>query len=162
MSELKYRGGWKEEVVPPGIEPGTHGFSVRCSTNWAMAPFLFCNEWCFSIASAKVRHFSETTKFFSNFLSKNRKIVPKCSQNATFSVFSARFCPDKAFSRHSLFLPRRNMQSCRWCVFDESFIRRLFNVSSTNSRLRGLKARHLIGQSGFACDLSLRRRAVIR
>ena len=23
----------KEEVVPPGIEPGTHGFSVRCSTN---------------------------------------------------------------------------------------------------------------------------------
>ncbi len=21
------------EVVPPGIEPGTHGFSVRCSTN---------------------------------------------------------------------------------------------------------------------------------
>ena len=20
-------------VVPPGIEPGTHGFSVRCSTN---------------------------------------------------------------------------------------------------------------------------------
>ena len=21
------------KVVPPGIEPGTHGFSVRCSTN---------------------------------------------------------------------------------------------------------------------------------
>jgi hypothetical protein len=21
------------DVVPPGIEPGTHGFSVRCSTN---------------------------------------------------------------------------------------------------------------------------------
>lgn len=21
------------QVVPPGIEPGTHGFSVRCSTN---------------------------------------------------------------------------------------------------------------------------------
>ncbi len=20
-------------VVPPGVEPGTHGFSVRCSTN---------------------------------------------------------------------------------------------------------------------------------
>ena len=25
-------------VVPPGIEPGTQGFSVLCSTNWAMAP----------------------------------------------------------------------------------------------------------------------------
>ena len=25
-------------VVPPGIEPGTHGFSVRCSTNWAKVP----------------------------------------------------------------------------------------------------------------------------
>ena len=23
----------KGGVVPPGIEPGTHGFSVRCSTN---------------------------------------------------------------------------------------------------------------------------------
>ena len=27
-------------VVPPGIEPGTQGFSVLCSTNWAMAPCL--------------------------------------------------------------------------------------------------------------------------
>ena len=25
--------GFVSEVVPPGIEPGTHGFSVRCSTN---------------------------------------------------------------------------------------------------------------------------------
>ena len=25
-------------MVPPGIEPGTQGFSVLCSTNWAMAP----------------------------------------------------------------------------------------------------------------------------
>ena len=23
----------RRKVVPPGIEPGTHGFSVRCSTN---------------------------------------------------------------------------------------------------------------------------------
>ena len=27
------RGPMKGGVVPPGIEPGTHGFSVRCSTN---------------------------------------------------------------------------------------------------------------------------------
>ena len=26
------------KVVPPGIEPGTHGFSVRCSTIWAKVP----------------------------------------------------------------------------------------------------------------------------
>ena len=25
--------GFDNFVVPPGIEPGTHGFSVRCSTN---------------------------------------------------------------------------------------------------------------------------------
>ena len=30
------------KVVPPGIEPGTQGFSVLCSTNWAMAPISFC------------------------------------------------------------------------------------------------------------------------
>ena len=29
-------------MVPPGIEPGTQGFSVLCSTNWAMAPISFC------------------------------------------------------------------------------------------------------------------------
>ena len=27
-------------VVLTGIEPVTHGFSVRCSTNWATAPSL--------------------------------------------------------------------------------------------------------------------------
>jgi hypothetical protein len=30
---LIYRGLHLKAVVPPGIEPGTHGFSVRCSTN---------------------------------------------------------------------------------------------------------------------------------
>ena len=32
-TNLKQGFSKKEEVVPPGIEPGTHGFSVRCSTN---------------------------------------------------------------------------------------------------------------------------------
>ena len=34
--EFIMKGGvviMKGGVVPPGIEPGTHGFSVRCSTN---------------------------------------------------------------------------------------------------------------------------------
>ena len=30
-------------VVPPGIEPGTQGFSVLCSTNWAMVPKALAN-----------------------------------------------------------------------------------------------------------------------
>jgi hypothetical protein len=27
------QGPFQIEVVDPGLEPGTHGFSVRCSTN---------------------------------------------------------------------------------------------------------------------------------
>jgi hypothetical protein len=42
--------------VPPGIEPGTQGFSVLCSTNWAMAPFPF--------AGAKIKIFFYTTRLF--------------------------------------------------------------------------------------------------
>jgi hypothetical protein len=30
---LKIKGLSRVFVVPPGIEPGTHGFSVHCSTN---------------------------------------------------------------------------------------------------------------------------------
>ena len=41
-TELWHQGckskGKGSVVVPPGIEPGTQGFSVLCSTNWAMAP----------------------------------------------------------------------------------------------------------------------------
>ena len=42
------------KVVPPGIEPGTQGFSVLCSTNWAMAPCL--------IAVAKVVKLLESAR----------------------------------------------------------------------------------------------------
>ena len=55
------------EVVPPGFEPGTHGFSVRCSTNCAMAPFLtkkmFAKRSCSSFADAKVGVFCQSAKF---------------------------------------------------------------------------------------------------
>ncbi len=30
---IKYPEQFKSQVVPPGIEPGTQGFSVLCSTN---------------------------------------------------------------------------------------------------------------------------------
>ena len=57
-------------VVPPGIEPGTQGFSVLCSTNWAMAPTCFCNR-CFSFAVAKVRKVFNLTNVFPFFFKKN-------------------------------------------------------------------------------------------
>ena len=33
IQDFSIVGLMKGGVVPPGIEPGTHGFSVRCSTN---------------------------------------------------------------------------------------------------------------------------------
>ena len=53
-------------VVPPGIEPGTRGFSVHCST--AELRYLVC------FAGAKLRRLFELTKFFEK---KMRKIVQK-------------------------------------------------------------------------------------
>ena len=65
-------------VVPPGIEPGTQGFSVLCSTNWAMAPlFLVCG--------CKGRHIFWFYKFFANFLWNSfwfqKNALPLHSQN---------------------------------------------------------------------------------
>ena len=66
------------KVVPPGIEPGTQGFSVLCSTNWAMAPlFLVCG--------CKGRHIFWIYKFFANFLPNSfwfqKNDLPLHSQN---------------------------------------------------------------------------------
>ena len=47
--------------------------------------FMSCNERCFSIASAKVQLFFETTKFFHDFIPKNRKICIKRSETAIVS-----------------------------------------------------------------------------
>jgi hypothetical protein len=54
-----------------------------------MAPFFVCNEWCFSIASAKVQLFFETAKFFCDFLFKNRDFSLKYFKNAAFSYVFA-------------------------------------------------------------------------
>ena len=50
------------DVVPPGIEPGTRGFSVHCSTTELR--YL-------SKASAKICRLFDVTKFFLRFLKKN-------------------------------------------------------------------------------------------
>lgn len=55
-------------VVPPGIEPGTQGFSVLCSTNWAMAPiFLVCG--CKGKQSFEVYKYFSIIKWIKIFLS---------------------------------------------------------------------------------------------
>ena len=55
-------------VVPPGIEPGTQGFSVLCSTNWAMAPFRFCE--------CKGKAFSRTLQTF--YKKNGRNVLFSC------------------------------------------------------------------------------------
>ena len=69
-------------VVPPGIEPGTQGFSVLCSTNWAMAPL------CFLLSECKGRHFKFTVQLFCRFLCKisanNQQSPRKPTKKASF------------------------------------------------------------------------------
>ena len=50
-------------VVPTGIEPVTQGFSVLCSTNWAMAPFWGLGSR-FPFLRCKVRNFLWTDQIF--------------------------------------------------------------------------------------------------
>ena len=55
------------QVVPPGIEPGTQGFSVLCSTNWAMAP-SFCG--CKDRVKSLISEINEMKMRENNFLWK--------------------------------------------------------------------------------------------
>ena len=55
------------QVVPPGIEPGTQGFSVLCSTNWAMAP-SFCS--CKDRVKSLISKINEMKMRKNNFLWK--------------------------------------------------------------------------------------------
>ena len=54
-------------MVPPGIEPGTQGFSVLCSTNWAMAPCVSEGGECVSLGGA-TRNRTGDTRIFSPLL----------------------------------------------------------------------------------------------
>ena len=68
--------------MPPGIEPGTQGFSVLCSTIWAMAPL------CFLLSECKGRHFKFTVQLFCRFLCKisanNQQSPRKPTKKASF------------------------------------------------------------------------------
>ena len=75
-------------VVSPGIEPGTQGFSVLCSTNWAMTPFC----------DLRVQRYS----FFLNLASKYRKKCRKaCIFYFSIFVFQLFVVPLQRFLGHS-------------------------------------------------------------
>ena len=83
-------------VVPPGIEPGTQGFSVLCSTNWAMAPSCLLHHTIgvtalsSAKASAKVLFFICSRKFFRRKMLIIEKIaVPLHPQTGCSAVGSA-------------------------------------------------------------------------
>ena len=91
---------WKEEVVPLGVEPRTHGFSVHCSTTWAKVPCcLQLKSCCFSFASAKVQLFLKLHKhfvvffqisFFCLFISSFwKKMIPLHTESGCSAVGSA-------------------------------------------------------------------------
>ena len=72
-------------VVPPGIEPGTQGFSVLCSTNWAMAPSLLldcgCKDMPFLLIIQIFEHFfwKKCTSFKKMLYLCTRKTETECS-----------------------------------------------------------------------------------
>ena len=95
------------QVVPPGIEPGTQGFSVLGSTNWAMAPLLlFCeckgsaNFWIHQIFAQKNFTFLNFPHFLGFLPPESRFLVlstnKKYSCSELFSEiicnFTIRFC----------------------------------------------------------------------
>ena len=93
------------KVVPPGIEPGTQGFSVLCSTNWAMAPCV--------IAGAKIDIFFNTaisawffckkfSRFFA-FLIFWFTFVPAIDRNVAQLV--AHYVRDVGVGRSSRLIP---------------------------------------------------------
>ena len=93
-------------VVPPRIELGTQGFSVLCSTNWAMAPFFSLLEVRWStvlfVWDYKGRHFFLHSKFFLHFFQyffevfsriyNNSLSLRELLKNTFFSIF--RSSPD--------------------------------------------------------------------
>ena len=95
-------------VVPPGIEPGTQGFSVLCSTNWAMAPCV--------IAGAKIDIFFNTAISASIFCKKFSRFfaylifwftfVPAIDRNVAQLV--AHYVRDVGVGRSSRLIPTEN------------------------------------------------------
>ena len=79
-------------MVPPGIEPGTQGFSVLCSTNWAMAPSCCFDYGC------KGRYYFLIQQMFWKKKLKKSKISIFCRKK---SLFSCRF-------KNNMYLCTRN------------------------------------------------------
>ena len=114
------------KVVPPGIEPGTQGFSVLCSTNWAMAPFLFCvakvwklfqstkQSWNifekisnYTVLIKKVEIFFGNTKIISTFAPQSRRN----ESNRNVAQLVAHYVRDVGVGRSSRLIPTRKRLS---------------------------------------------------
>ena len=85
-------------VVPPRIELGTQGFSVLCSTNWAMAPSIFPylkfgEVPFFSFGITKVGIFSYTPNFSCTFFN----IFSKFFHAYTITHYPSGNCPETLF-----------------------------------------------------------------
>ena len=96
------------KVVPPGIEPGTQGFSVLCSTNWAMAPSLLL------VCGCKDRRFLWFSQVFSHFSWKKctsfRKLQYLCTRNSGFSAVGSAL----RSGRRGRWFESSNPDSKRW------------------------------------------------
>ena len=108
-----------KRVVPPGIEPGTQGFSVLCSTNWAMAP----QGAHVSFAIAKVGSFSETTKFLPCFL------VCFALFGSHF-ILSTWFCDEKALQSDPDGIQTHDLQNRNLTLYSAK-LRSLFPCKNT-------------------------------
>ena len=85
-------------VVPPRIELGTQGFSVLCSTNWAMAPSIFPylkfgEVPFFSFGITKVGIFSYTPNFSDTFFN----IFLMFFRNITLTHYPSENYPETLF-----------------------------------------------------------------
>ena len=109
------------EVVPPGIEPGTQGFSVLCSTNWAMAP-SFC-----LFASAKVQENYWLHNILLIFFEKHACISEKtctfalafqhkAKSNRDVAQLVAHYVRDVGVGRSSRLIPTKSSKVYRFAA----------------------------------------------
>ena len=117
------------KVVPTGIEPVTQGFSVLCSTNWAMAPwFCVCKDrsktWISKIIGAKKRKNNflwKKTVFLLQVLKLYLPLQPqttnkRCNRNVAQLV--AHYVRDVGVGRSSRLIPTK---SGRWFLSFAAF-----------------------------------------
>ena len=83
----------KGGVVPPGIEPGTHGFSVRCSTNSAKAPYSVLQSFRLRLQRYYIILINQTNRMKKCYLLTNFKnFRPFCLHLPLFLRLFCHYC----------------------------------------------------------------------